>query len=144
MLSKDALSMTAEKKIEPSRTWQERLDFMFCKRRYKLTSPSFTCLWISLIFLKISSHRLFGTYRREHAEHFWPPYSHAERTVPETSRVTVKEVRIYSIHVKIRVLACSNHIGVCGRMDKVEVLATTFWNHIKYTWPTIKCLVCQV
>lgn len=36
-------------------------------------------------------HMLSGTYILEHAEHFWPPYSNAERIVPFTTLSTSAE-----------------------------------------------------
>lgn len=42
-------------------------------------------LWTSSSCCRICGHKLSGTYILEHAEHFWPPYSNAERIVPITT-----------------------------------------------------------
>lgn len=50
-----------------------------------LTSPTAMCLWMSSSPCLICGHLLSGTYILEQAEHFWPPYSNAERMVPVTT-----------------------------------------------------------
>lgn len=46
------------------------------------------CLCTSSSFWRICGQTLSGTYILEHAEHFWPPYSKAERIVPVTTLST--------------------------------------------------------
>lgn len=56
-----------------------------------LTSPTLILLCSSSSRPLICGHSELGTYRREQAEHFWPPYSKAERSVPLTTLSTSAE-----------------------------------------------------